>query len=74
MTEHADHTQLEQVIAALTEGVILIEPDGVLAYANVAALAMHGAGSLDELGRSAEAYRRGFALHTRDGRPLDPAE
>ncbi|MBB3820788.1 PAS domain-containing protein [Xanthomonas arboricola] len=35
--------QLQQIITGLSEGVILIEPDQSITWANEAALAMHGA-------------------------------
>lgn len=67
MTEQADRSQLEQIIAGLTEGVILIEPDRTVAYANAAALAMHGVAGLNELGRTVDEYRRNFDLRHRAG-------
>ena len=38
----ADRTQLQPIIAGLTDGVILIDPDQTIAWANAAALALHG--------------------------------
>lgn len=57
-----DRSQLEQIIAGLTEGVILIEPDQTITYANEAALEMHGVKSLDELGRTVDEYRQNFVV------------
>jgi len=57
-----DRSQLEQIIAGLTEGVILVEPDQTITFANEAALEMHGVTSLDELGRTVDQYRRNFVL------------
>ena len=37
-----DRSQLQQIIAGLSEGVILIEPDHTITYVNDAALLMHG--------------------------------
>jgi PAS domain S-box-containing protein len=73
-----DRSQLEQIIAGLTEGVILIEPDQTITYANEAALEMHGVTTLDELGRTVDEYRQNFVvrhhssdlLH-RDHYPID---
>jgi PAS domain S-box-containing protein len=67
-----DHSQLEQIIAGLTEGVILIEPDQTITYANEAALAMHGVADLNDLGRTADEYRNNFVLRYRNNRALDP--
>ncbi|MET3693921.1 PAS domain S-box-containing protein [Methylobacterium goesingense] len=66
-----DRHELRQIIAGLSEGVILVEPDQTIAYANAAALAMHGADSLDELGATVDAYRERFALRYRNNRAPD---
>lgn len=58
----ADRRQLQQIVAALTEGIIVVELDGTLAWADETALAMHGASSLAGLGGSAEGYTRRFAV------------
>ncbi|MGU3468875.1 hypothetical protein ACLBXO_28940, partial [Methylobacterium sp. C33D] len=60
MTAGVDRHELRQIIAGSSEGVILVEPDQTIAYADEAALAMHGAGSLDELGPTIDAYRERF--------------
>ncbi len=61
--DHApDRWQLEQIIAGLSEGVILVEPDQTITYANEAALEMHGVTSLNELGRTVDEYRKNFVL------------
>jgi PAS domain S-box-containing protein len=66
-----DRSQLEQIIAGLTEGVILIEPDQSITYANEAALEMHGVTTLDELGRTVDEYRRNFVLRHHSSDRLD---
>ncbi|KMO30548.1 LuxR family transcriptional regulator, partial [Methylobacterium tarhaniae] len=68
MTAGVDRHELRQIIAGLSEGVILVEPDQTIAYANEAALAMHGAESLDEIGPTVDAYRARFALRYRNNR------
>src|SRR5215204_3767077 len=61
--DHApDRWPLEQIIAGLSEGVILVEPDQTITYANEAALEMHGVTNLDELGRTVDEYRKNFVL------------
>ena len=40
--QETKYRHLQQIIAGLTEGILLIEPDQTLAWANEAALAMHG--------------------------------
>jgi PAS domain S-box-containing protein len=66
-----DRWQLEQIIAGLTEGVILVEPDQTITYANEAALEMHGVASLDELGRTVDEYRNNFVLRHHGTHLLD---
>ncbi|KQP07922.1 LuxR family transcriptional regulator [Methylobacterium sp. Leaf99] len=66
MTVGVDRHELRQIIAGLSEGVILVEPDQTIAYANAAALAMHGAETVGELGETVDAYRERFALRYRN--------
>ena len=68
MTADVDRHELRQIIAGLSEGVILVEPDQSIAYANEAALAMHGVEQLDDLGGDVDAYRERFALRYRNNR------
>ena len=57
-----DRRQLQQIIADLSEGVLLIDPDGTILWANRAALEMHGCERLEQIGMSAQAYRKRFVL------------
>src|SRR4051794_13662800 len=66
MKQMADRTQLQHIVASLTEGVLLIEPDQTISYANAAALEMHGVGKLAELGRTVTEYRETFILRYRN--------
>jgi PAS domain S-box-containing protein len=66
-----DRSQLEQIIAGLTEGVILVEPDQSITYANEAALEMHGVRHLHELGRTVDEYRNNFVLRHQSTHLLD---
>jgi len=66
--------QLQQIIAGLGEGVILIDPEGAILWANPAALAMHGASALDELGEDAAGYRSRFELRYRNNHKLPEGE
>ena len=70
MTDTVDRSQLTTIIAGLTEGVILIEPDQRIAWANDAALAMHGVETVDGLGGDVSDYRARFALRYRNNHPL----
>jgi len=58
--------QLQQIIAGLSDGVILLETDQTLLWANDAALTMHGVSQLSELGETAADYAERFALRYRN--------
>jgi PAS domain S-box-containing protein len=72
-TDQPNRRQLHQIVAGLSDGVVLIEPDGRIVWANEAALAMHGCTVLTELGKTTAGYRRHFRLAYRGGRAV-PAE
>jgi PAS domain-containing protein len=69
-----DRSQLQQIIAGVTEGVILMEPDGRIVWANEAALDMHGARAVPELGATCEDYGGLFTLRYRNGRQVPDEE
>jgi PAS domain S-box-containing protein len=64
--QQADRRQLQQIIAGLSEGVILIDPDQTIVWANDAALAMHGVTRLEDLGVTVTEYRERFELRYRN--------
>lgn len=72
MTDNSD--RMRQVVAGLSEGVIVIEPDQTISYANEAALAMHGVGGLDDLGETVAEYRRNFVLAYRSHPNIGPLQ
>lgn len=69
-----DRSQLQQIIAGVTEGVILVEPDHRIVWANEAALQMHGALSVEELGATVDDYAQLFALRYRNGEAVPPEQ
>ena len=69
-----DRSQLQQIITGLTEGVILIEPDQTILWANDAALRMHGIASIGDLGRDVTEYRQRFRLRYRNNHLLDQGQ
>jgi PAS domain S-box-containing protein len=69
-----DRSQLQQIVAGVSEGIIIIDPDRTIVWANDAALAMHGADKLADLGKNAEAYRKRFRLRYRNNHPLGHGE
>ena len=70
----AHRTRMEQVAAGLSEGVLLIEPDRRIVYANAAALVMHGVATLHDLGTTVAEYRANFVLHYRNHREIGPLQ
>ena len=58
--------QLQQIIAGLSDGVILIEPDQTILWANEAALRMHGLSDVKGLGATVSEYRERFRLRYRN--------
>ncbi|WP_052365123.1 helix-turn-helix transcriptional regulator [Halotalea alkalilenta] len=66
--------QLQQIIAGLSDGVILLDPSGELAWANQAALEMHGVDELESLGGDVGTYRERFLLRYRNNHPLQPGQ
>jgi len=63
---YAIHSPLYQLIADLSDGIVLLNPDGALRWANPAALEMHGVETFEELGSNVDAYRERFDLYYRN--------
>lgn len=70
LTTETNRRQLQQIIAGLSEGVILLELDQTILWANDAALAMHGVSRIGELGANAREYAKRFALRYRNNHPV----
>jgi PAS domain S-box-containing protein len=68
--QNPDRRQLQQIIVGLTEGVILVDPDQSIVWANEAALAMHGVEAVQELGRTITEYHERFELRYRNKHKL----
>ncbi len=62
----ADRAQLQQIIAGLNDGVVLINPDHTIAWANEMALRLHGADDAAALGATVSDYRARFELSYRN--------
>ncbi len=73
-TAEATRNQMRRIVADLTEGVILLESDGIISWANPAALAMHGVATLEQLGSDAAGYRQRFHLRYRNNHRLDEGQ
>lgn len=65
---------LEQLMAQLLDGVILIDTAGTIISANTAALRMHGVSSPSQLGQTAEEYAQRFSLRDASHRVLKHRE
>lgn len=66
----ADRRQLEHIIAGLSDGIILIDPDRSIVWANESALAIHEVSELAELGETVAGYRKRFVLTYRNHHAL----
>ncbi|WP_266183275.1 helix-turn-helix transcriptional regulator [Dyella humicola] len=69
-----DRGQLQQIIAGLTEGILLLDPDHSIVWANETALAIHGVDKLADLGANATQYRKHFILTYRNHHALKAAQ
>ncbi len=69
-----DRRQLQKIVAGLTEGIILIDPDHSIAWANETALAIHGVEQLEDLGSTVAGYRERFVLKYRNNHLLLPEQ
>ncbi len=70
----ADRRRLQPIVEYLRDGVILLEPDGTIGWANRAALDMHGVDELAALGRNLREYRARFRLRYRNHRRLEAGQ
>ncbi|EHM01533.1 PAS domain S-box protein [Acetobacteraceae bacterium AT-5844] len=68
------HHQLQLIVSGLRDGVILIEPDQTLTWANQAALRMHGVERVEDLGATVSEYRARFDLRYRNKHRLPPGD
>ena len=69
-----DRHQLQQIVAGLTEGVILVDERQDIVWANEAALTMHGVTVLPELGLTVDQYRARFSLQYRNNHKLSKGD
>lgn len=67
---HVDRKHLQQIIDGLTDGVMLLDPDRSIVWANEAAVVMHGCTHVEELGANATQYRKKFSLKYRNNHRL----
>ncbi|WP_338485002.1 helix-turn-helix transcriptional regulator [Pseudomonas trivialis] len=70
LAKETNRRQLQQIISGLSDGVILVEVDQTILWANEAALAMHGVGDVMGLGSDGGQYAERFALRYRNNHPV----
>ncbi|NEI74865.1 PAS domain S-box protein [Rhizobium lusitanum] len=70
LRQQVDRRQLQQIIAGLREGILLIDPVEGIVWANECALALHGVDALEGLGTTAADYRQRFVLKYRNNHTL----
>ncbi|RMC37226.1 helix-turn-helix transcriptional regulator [Paracoccus alkanivorans] len=70
LQRQVNRSQLQEIIAGLGEGVLLIDSDDRIVWANEQALALHNVSDLSQLGISASGYRRQFLLRYRNHHKL----
>ena len=73
-TQPAALNHLQQIIAGLTEGIVIVNPDQTISWADDTALALHGVGRLEELGGTVRGYRERFELSYLNGQKLAAGE
>ncbi|MGJ4855013.1 PAS domain S-box protein [Labrys sp. La1] len=74
LRRQVDRRQLQEIIAGLAEGILLIDPAEGIVWANERALDLHDAGELAELGRTPDEYRRNYMLKYRNNHSLAPEQ
>jgi len=74
LRQQVDRRQLQEIIAGLGEGIVLIDPADGIVWANEQALALHGVTDLSELGTLAADYRGRFRLKYRNNHVLNPGQ
>ncbi|MCD0502408.1 PAS domain S-box protein [Bordetella petrii] len=65
-----ERRHLLEIIDGLVEGIVLIDINRHIVWANDTALALHGVDSIAGLGGTAAGYRKRFSLRYRNGRVL----
>jgi len=69
-----DRRQLQQIIAGLSDGVLLFDTAGNIVWANRSATAAYGVEKLADLGKTVAAYFKRFNLHYRNHHELKAAD
>jgi PAS domain S-box-containing protein len=70
LRQQVDRRQLQEIIAGLGEGILIVDPVDGIVWANERALALHDVAELSELGGAAAEYRARFLLKYRNNHTL----
>ncbi len=70
LRQQVDRRQLQEIIAGLGEGILLIDPADGIVWANERALVLHDVVEFAALGESSEDYRQRFRLRYRNNHTL----
>jgi PAS domain S-box-containing protein len=70
----SDRRQLQQIIAGLSDGILLFDTDGTIVWANEAALAAYGVEKIADLGPDEAAFFERFNLQYRNHHALREAD
>jgi PAS domain S-box-containing protein len=74
LDKNNDRRQVHQIVAGLKEGVILLDLNRTILWANDAALKMHGLERREDLGGTLAGYRERFQLRYRNNHPVADGE
>ncbi|MFG1270502.1 helix-turn-helix transcriptional regulator [Xanthobacter versatilis] len=74
LRQQVDRRQLQQIIAGLGEGILLIDPVDGIVWANDRALALHGVAEMADLGKTQAGYRARFLLKYRNRHTLSDSQ
>lgn len=76
MSTHPVHLSrpLRQLVSGLDDGIVLVELDQTISWANERALALHGVTHIADLGADIDEYRKRFNVTYRNGRPVEKAD
>lgn len=70
LAAETNRTQLQQIISGLSDGVILLDVQQNIVWANESALIMHGVKKMSDLGKDAQGFAERFSLRYRNNHPL----
>ena len=70
----ASKGSLQELIGGLSDGIILVDLQGRITWANSSAVSMHRINGVEQLGADAAGYRRAFTLRYRNNHLLEEGQ